>query len=445
MIIYQERLKSALQALQKALTGCHFDLLVRELKLPLLYFHEPGFVYYGHSIDSRLERAGKKAELMVRLFCLNQSVALEAVTAQLLSSAVVDELGELGLLVVKGGKLSTDYYCIVPFLGNYFIATYGTARSIGAYLGRQSYILGTTLFTRDYESFLDMGAGCGILGILAARQASRVAGVDILSEAVEVARANAALNNVDDRVSFHLGDMYEPVKGQQFDVVFANAPFVALPERYSDMVAISSGEDGLGFLRRLIEGMFAHEPKLARMLANGLGNENGPLLFNYLKSIDLGTRGYRAKLLVYTRGLLDDSFTAGNVRLVEGAYRDRGEEIAHDQIMAEMRALYEKLGVDYYYGIILEIERAAVSSIEVIDISNQWGLNMSPRLRNSVEIASQRQWLAQLHTTTLALNEAEKEQLCALMAGETDTAADRGQQEQFYARLARVLGAGKRG
>src|SRR5262249_53408385 len=156
-----------------------------------------------------------------------------------------------------------------------------------AYLGRQSYILSQTLFTHSYDSFLDLGSGCGVLGILAAKRAGRVVGVDIMEEATEVARANAVLNSVERVAQFDLGDMYDAVRGMQFDAIVANAPFVALPKKYSDLVVISSGEDGLGFLRRLIEGIFEHRPKIARMIANGLGSETEPLLSALLKNYDL--------------------------------------------------------------------------------------------------------------------------------------------------------------
>src|SRR5262249_25538189 len=94
MIKYDSRFNEAILALRKLLIASNFDLLVRELKLPLTYFQVPGFVFYGHSIDKTLARLGKKYELLVRLFCLDQTVLASEVYQHILSEPVVADLIE---------------------------------------------------------------------------------------------------------------------------------------------------------------------------------------------------------------------------------------------------------------------------------------------------------------------------------------------------------------
>lgn len=72
---------------------------------------------------------------------------------------------------------------------------------------------------------LDLGAGSGIGAITAARRASSVVAVDINPEAVRCARINAQVNGVEDRVEVRLGDLFEPVQGERFDVILFNPPF----------------------------------------------------------------------------------------------------------------------------------------------------------------------------------------------------------------------------
>lgn len=414
MITYDDKLKNAILALRKILVDSNYDLLVKEMKLPLWYFRDPGFIHYGHSIDNRLNKLNKPYELLLRLFSLNQVVNQQEVIKNLFSKELIKDLVDLGLLVEEDNKLQTDAYAIVPFLGSYLIATSGTARSIGAYIGRQSYFLATRLFEQDFDSFLDMGSGCGLLAILAAHRAKKVVGVDILSEAVEVGKTNAVLNQVDDRVEFFCGDMYHPVKGQNFDAIFSNVPFLALPEKYN-LVSISSGEDGLRFLQPLIDGLFRHQPKIATIIANGLGNEQQPLLVNLLKNKLLNKRGYQAKLLVYSKGLIDDAFINSGVKMVVNACRDRGENISDEEIIQELKENYQKLKVDHYYGIILEIENKVDGvEIETIDISNKYNLNMSPSLRQKISFDLAKQILLKRDSSTLPISEQEKEIFLAI-------------------------------
>lgn len=69
---------------------------------------------------------------------------------------------------------------------------------------------------------LDVGTGCGVLAIAAALRGHKVTAIDVVPETVACARANAALNKVD--VEVHLGDLFAPVAGRQFDVVLFSLP-----------------------------------------------------------------------------------------------------------------------------------------------------------------------------------------------------------------------------
>jgi len=259
-----------------------------------------------------------------------------------------------------------------------------------------------------------MGSGCGLLAILAARRAKKVVGVDILSEAVEVGKTNAVLNQVDDRVEFFCGDMYQPIKGRDFDAIFSNVPFLALPEKYN-LVSISSGEDGLRFLQPLIDGLFRHQPKIATIIANGLGNEQQPLLVNLLKNKLLNKRGYQAKLLVYSKGLIDDAFISSGVKMVVSACHDRGENISNEEVIQELKENYQKFKVDHYYGIILEIEnKTDGAEIETIDISNKYNLNMSPSLRQKISVDLVKQVLLKRGSSSLPISDQEKEIFLAI-------------------------------
>jgi release factor glutamine methyltransferase len=72
---------------------------------------------------------------------------------------------------------------------------------------------------------LDMGTGSGIAALVAARRGYDVTAVDINPEAVRCTRVNALLNKVEHRVDVRHGDLFEPVPGLRFQLVFFNPPF----------------------------------------------------------------------------------------------------------------------------------------------------------------------------------------------------------------------------
>ena len=106
-------------------------------------------------------------------------------------------------------------------------------------------------------SVLDYGCGSGILAIAAARLgAGRVAGVDIDSQAVDAARANAERNGV----TALFADSAQPVAGE-YDVVVANilsnplrvlAPAICAHVRSGGQLALS------GILREQAAEIIAH-------------------------------------------------------------------------------------------------------------------------------------------------------------------------------------------
>jgi release factor glutamine methyltransferase len=70
---------------------------------------------------------------------------------------------------------------------------------------------------------LDLGSGSGACGIVAARRGCSVTAVDINPAAVRCTRINALLNDV--VLDTRQGDLFEPVRGERFDLVLFNPPY----------------------------------------------------------------------------------------------------------------------------------------------------------------------------------------------------------------------------
>ena len=76
------------------------------------------------------------------------------------------------------------------------------------------------------EDVLDMGTGSGLHAVFAAEKANRIVATDIYPPAVEIAKVNAELHGVEDKIDFRVGDLFAPIKeGEKFDVFFVNINF----------------------------------------------------------------------------------------------------------------------------------------------------------------------------------------------------------------------------
>lgn len=108
---------------------------------------------------------------------------------------------------------------------------------------------------------LDMctGSGCILISILKNIVDVEGYGYDISKQAINVAKENAKLNNVN--ATFERSDLFEDVS-ETFDVIVSNPPYIPtdvigglMPEVavYEPMQALDGKEDGLHFYRRIIE------------------------------------------------------------------------------------------------------------------------------------------------------------------------------------------------
>jgi ribosomal protein L11 methyltransferase len=87
-------------------------------------------------------------------------------------------------------------------------------------------------------SLIDVGTGTGILAIAAALLApgSRIVGIDVAPQAVDVARENTTINNVADRIELNEGQPRDFAE-KGFDVVVANLTAEVIIDLMSDLTA----------------------------------------------------------------------------------------------------------------------------------------------------------------------------------------------------------------
>lgn len=107
----------------------------------------------------------------------------------------------------------------------------------------------------------DVGTGSGAIAIALARQRpqAQVTAVDIARATLAVARANAERHQVAERVRFVESDLLAGLRGERFDLVVSNPPYVGTGEPlerevrgYEPHRALFAGETGLDVIRKLI-------------------------------------------------------------------------------------------------------------------------------------------------------------------------------------------------
>lgn len=122
-------------------------------------------------------------------------------------------------------------------------------------------------------SMLDLGVGSGtiLLAVLAERPAAKGLGIDASSEALAVARENAANLDLNNRAALMHGDWTTGLGSDSFDLVVSNPPYIPTevidtlePEVriHEPRLALDGGPDGLAAYRELA-------PQILRVLKPG--------------------------------------------------------------------------------------------------------------------------------------------------------------------------------
>jgi release factor glutamine methyltransferase len=115
------------------------------------------------------------------------------------------------------------------------------------------------------KSLLDLGTGSGAIALAMAAESPglRITAVDISPAALEVAIQNSRdlkLSPID----WRLGSWFEPVRGERFDIIVANPPYVAAADPALEKlsaepaIALSGGPTGLDALSAIAADASSH-------------------------------------------------------------------------------------------------------------------------------------------------------------------------------------------
>jgi len=132
-----------------------------------------------------------------------------------------------------------------------------------------SFLFAENLPVERSRTIVDVGTGCGILAIAAAKNAERVVAVDLNPYAIHCALRNAKLNGVIGKMDFIQGDLLGAVtQYEKFDLILFNAPYLPVESRDESWLSFSwsGGKSGREVIDRFIDQVPEHLNSNGRML-----------------------------------------------------------------------------------------------------------------------------------------------------------------------------------
>jgi len=134
------------------------------------------------------------------------------------------------------------------------------------------------------ETAVDICTGSGCLAVLAAKffPNAAVDAVDLSADALEVAKLNLREHEVEQQVSLHQGDLFQPLAGRKYDLIITNPPYVdhdamdGFPAEFraEPSMAFDGGVDGLDLVRTLLADAANHlNPEGGMICEIGSGRE----------------------------------------------------------------------------------------------------------------------------------------------------------------------------
>jgi methylase of polypeptide subunit release factors len=208
------------------------------------------------AVHLRRLRRGDSLDALIRLFLLLAPLTIEQAEA-VLAPVTLGDLEEIGL-VRREGPLVRALVRLTPYSGLVIASDTHQPGDL-----REDSVLGPTSSARTLAgmtvrdrvgSALDLGTGCGVQALLAARHAKSVVAVDLNPRALWLARVNGELNGISN-IECRQGDLFEPVRDEVFDLVVTNPPFVISPSQ--DYLFRDNDRDDDGLSQTAVEGAAA--------------------------------------------------------------------------------------------------------------------------------------------------------------------------------------------
>lgn len=141
---------------------------------------------------------------------------------QKLGLSYTQKLDHIKALLDNSQQFDGETYCVIKS---------GIKIDVFKNVFSPSYFDDSEYFANNIQSVrgldvLEIGTGTGLIAIkLAIENAQKVVATDVNPDAVNNARHNVLKHNLQSKVDIRQGYIFQPVKGEKFDLIFWNIPF----------------------------------------------------------------------------------------------------------------------------------------------------------------------------------------------------------------------------
>lgn len=342
-----------IKKIRKFLDGNLYDRLYSEITGEVNYTLIP--MQTEEVILYRLSFFSYNINLMYKLLLLGHTVDyLEC--CKILGNVNINSLINLGLVIRENNSLYSEN-SIISYHDRYFIVDlphfYKCCKKKipDVYIGIDTYKLSNYIPQHHVKKTLDLCTGSGIQGIVASNISDEVFCVEYNKKVAPITEFNILLNESESNTKVYIGDLYEPVKGEKFDLIISNPPFIPTPQNIEYPICGDGGENGLKIIKRIIEGFdsYLSDGGCAMIIGECIGNKNQILLLDLLKSL-LSPNNYIVNLILHARSDVKEESKKLSY-LCAQIYENHNEQY----YIEKWYNMFEKLNMCYYYSFTLKI------------------------------------------------------------------------------------------
>ncbi|NLI90270.1 MAG: peptide chain release factor N(5)-glutamine methyltransferase [Epulopiscium sp.] len=144
-----------------------------------------------------------------------------------------------------------------------------------------------------FRNIIEIGTGSGCISVSLAKflPYSEITAIDISANALEVARKNAKINQVEDRIKWIQGDLLTNyISDKKIDLIVSNPPYIRTQDcmeldyevrKHEPNLALDGGRDGLDFYRKITRQSKEHLIENG-MLAYEIGHDQSKDVYNIM-------------------------------------------------------------------------------------------------------------------------------------------------------------------
>lgn len=203
--------------------------------------------------------ANAEVKLLIEKFC--ELTAVDIVMGKKLDSAKLNIVRQKAEERARTKKPIQQIIGYGYFMGEKFEVTKDTLipRDETEFLVRKSVDI---INKNNYKMALDVGTGTGCIACMVAKNSvAQVIGLDISSEALQIALNNASKLNLYNKAIFRKSDIFSNVRdSEKFDIVISNPPYIPFSEKATiqkevtfdpDLALFTKDKKGLEFYEKI--------------------------------------------------------------------------------------------------------------------------------------------------------------------------------------------------